>query len=207
MASADAGAFHCAHPGGLSMSITLVIGGARSGKSSFAESLAHEPKIYLATAQAFDDEMRERIAAHQLQRGDSWTTYDAPLDLVSTLQHVDGAGHFILLDCLTLWISNLMLSEIPWEAELEQLILSLGALKGDVVLVSNEVGMGVVPDNALARAFRDAQGITNQAVAEVAETVVLMTAGLPFALKGQLPTLKARRRATDRLGRQGQGRD
>jgi adenosylcobinamide kinase / adenosylcobinamide-phosphate guanylyltransferase len=168
------------------MSITLVIGGARSGKSRYAESLAHEPKFYLATAQAFDDEMRDRIAKHQIQRGDAWVTFDAPLDLVATLKHANGVNHFILVDCLTLWISNLMLAEMDWEAELENFILALGTLTCDVVLVTNEVGQGVVPDNSLARAFRDAQGITNQSVAEIAETVVLMTAGLPLALKGRL---------------------
>ncbi len=169
------------------MSITLVIGGARSGKSRFAESLAHNPKFYLATAQAFDDEMRERIAKHQIDRDAEWTTFDTPIDLVATLQHCDGPRHYILIDCLTLWLSNLMLSELDWEAELEKLILALGALRADVALVSNEVGMGVVPDNALARSFRDAQGITNQSVAEIAECVVLMTAGLPLSLKGELP--------------------
>jgi adenosylcobinamide kinase / adenosylcobinamide-phosphate guanylyltransferase len=177
------------------MSLTLVIGGARSGKSRFAENLAHNPKYYIATAQAFDDEMRERIAQHQRQRGEDWTTFDAPLDLVATLKHADNRSNFVLVDCLTLWISNLLLGELDWEVELEQLLMALGAVRGDVVLVSNEVGLGVVPDNALARKFRDAQGITNQAVAELSETVVLLTAGLPLALKGKLPEVQKLRRA------------
>ena len=177
------------------MSLTLIIGGARSGKSSFAETLAYNPKFYIATAQAFDDEMRDRIARHQQQRGEDWTTFDAPLDLVATLQHVDKRKHFVLVDCLTLWLSNILIADMDWEAELEQMVLALGAVQGDVVLVSNEVGLGVVPDNELARKFRDAQGIANQAVAEMAETVVLLTAGLPLALKGKLPETQKPRRA------------
>jgi adenosylcobinamide kinase / adenosylcobinamide-phosphate guanylyltransferase len=168
------------------MSITFVIGGASSGKSRFAESLAHDPKYYLATAQAFDDEMRTRIANHQLQRGKDWVTFDAPLDLAETIKHADGKRHFILVDCLTLWLSNVILAELDWEEELEKVILAIGTIEGDAVIVSNEVGHGIVPDNALGRTFRDAQGVANQAVAEIAETVVFVTAGLPMVLKGQL---------------------
>jgi adenosylcobinamide kinase / adenosylcobinamide-phosphate guanylyltransferase len=169
------------------MSITLVIGGARSGKSRFAERLAFDPKIYLATAQAFDDEMRLRIAKHQEQRSTDWQTYDAPLELAETLQHADGPRRFILIDCITLWLSNILLEGHDWEAELEKLLLMLGRAQADVVIVSNEVGLGIVPDTPLGRVFRDAQGIANQALAEVAETVVLMAAGLPLALKGEVP--------------------
>jgi adenosylcobinamide kinase / adenosylcobinamide-phosphate guanylyltransferase len=176
------------------MGITLVIGGARSGKSTFAESLAHDPKIYIATAQAFDEEMRERIAKHQEQRGPEWVTYDTPVGLVETLKHADDPKAFILVDCLTLWISNLMLEGMDWEKELEGLIMTLGTLRATTVLVSNEVGLGIVPDTELGRKFRDAQGITNQSVAEMAENVVLMTAGLPLALKGTLPEPKRPRR-------------
>lgn len=171
------------------MSITFVLGGARSGKSRFAESFAYDPKVYIATAQAFDDEMRARIAKHQLQRGDGWSTFDAPLDLVATLQHADRPGHFVLVDCLTLWLSNLMLAETDWSLDLEKLIVALGSAKADVVLVSNEVGLGIVPDTPLGRKFRDAQGITNQSVAAIAETVIFMAAGLPLLLKGRLPKL------------------
>ncbi len=177
------------------MSITFVIGGARSGKSTYAESLAHDPKFYIATAQAFDDEMRERIAKHQLQRGDTWTTFDAPLDLAATMQHADGHQHFVLVDCLTLWLSNVMLAELDWEEELEKLIIALGTMQADVALVSNEVGLGVVPDTPLGRSFRDAQGMTNQSVAEIAERVVLIAAGCPLVLKGEVPVRQAPQRA------------
>jgi adenosylcobinamide kinase / adenosylcobinamide-phosphate guanylyltransferase len=177
------------------MSITLVLGGARSGKSSYAESLAKDPKFYIATAQAFDDEMRERIAQHQVQRGPDWVTYDAPLELVETIGHADAAGNFILIDCITLWLSNVLLAEINWESELEKLLIRLGSVRSDLAIVSNEVGLGIVPDNKLSRVFRDAQGIANQSIAEIAETVVLVTAGLPLVLKGQLRDQKTLRRA------------
>jgi adenosylcobinamide kinase / adenosylcobinamide-phosphate guanylyltransferase len=120
---------------------------------------------------------------------------DAPLDLVATLRDAAAPGHFILVDCLTLWLSNLLLAEADWESELEQLIMVLGSARGEIVLVSNEVGWGIVPENALARSFRDAQGLVNQAVAEMAETVVLMTAGLPLALKGSMPELRKQKAA------------
>ncbi len=170
------------------MPITLIIGGARSGKSRFCESLAHDPKYYLATAQAFDDEMRQRIATHQERRGADWVTIDTPIELAATLQNYDQAGTFILVDCLTLWLTNLILAEADWEQDLEELLDVLGNAKGDIVLVSNEVGLGIVPDNALARRFRDAQGITNQSVAEIAETVILTVAGLPVVVKGSRPS-------------------
>ncbi len=169
------------------MSITLVLGGARSGKSRFAESLAVAPKYYLATAQAFDDEMRARIVQHQSERDQTWNTIDTPLDLANTLRGVSQSGNFVLVDCLTLWLTNLMLAEVPWETDLETLLVALGETEAEIVLVSNEVGLGIVPDNALARAFRDAQGLTNQSVAEIADNVVFMAAGLPLILKGSLP--------------------
>jgi adenosylcobinamide kinase / adenosylcobinamide-phosphate guanylyltransferase len=183
------------------MSITLVLGGARSGKSSYAESLAKDPKYYIATAQAFDDEMRERIALHQEQRGADWVTYDAPLELAETVGHADGTGNFILVDCITLWLSNILLAELDWEHELEKLLIALGSVRSDMAIVSNEVGMGVVPDNKLSREFRDAQGIANQALAEISETVVLVAAGLPIALKGQLRDPKTLRQARSSIGR------
>jgi adenosylcobinamide kinase/adenosylcobinamide-phosphate guanylyltransferase len=174
------------------LSITLVIGGARSGKSRYAENLGRGQKLYLATAQAFDDEMRSRIATHQARRGDDWTTIDVPVELPTTLANYDRAGSFVLVDCLTLWLSNLMLAEAKWEIELEELIAVLGQAKGHIVLVSNEVGLGIVPDNKLARDFRDAQGFINQTVAEIADHVVLMAAGLPLVLKGpSLGSIKA----------------
>ena len=170
------------------MSVVLVLGGARSGKSRFAESLAHQPANYIATAQAFDDEMRERIAAHKVQRGTKWVTHEEPLDLVATLQKIDDLGNFILVDCLTLWLSNLLLAERDCDAEIEKLVAHLKSATSRIVIVSNEVGLGIVPDNKLARAFRDVQGLANQRVAEVALSVVFMVAGLPLTVKGPLPT-------------------
>jgi adenosylcobinamide kinase / adenosylcobinamide-phosphate guanylyltransferase len=169
------------------VSISLILGGGRSGKSRYAEALCVEPKFYLATAQAFDDEMRARIASHQERRGGGWVTVDTPIELAATLQNYDAPDHYILIDCLTLWLTNLLLSNLSWEAELEQLLTVLGTIKGKVVLVSNEVGLGIVPDNALARKFRDVQGLTNQSIAEIADTVVLMAAGLPLHLKQPKP--------------------
>jgi adenosylcobinamide kinase / adenosylcobinamide-phosphate guanylyltransferase len=170
------------------MSVVLVFGGARSGKSRFAESLAHQPAHYLATAQAFDEEMRERIAAHKLQRGIHWVTHEVPIDLVGVLQSLDVPGNFILVDCLTLWLSNLLLAEMDCEAATDNLVDHLQKARSRVVVVSNEVGLGIVPDNKLARRFRDVQGIANQRVADVALNVVFMAAGLPLILKGPLPT-------------------
>jgi adenosylcobinamide kinase / adenosylcobinamide-phosphate guanylyltransferase len=170
------------------MSVVLVLGGARSGKSRFAESLAHQPAHYIATAQAFDDEMRERIAAHRVQRGDKWITNEVPIDLVGVLRENDRAGHFILVDCLTLWLSNLLLAELDCDAAIQKLIAHLETAQSRIVIVSNEVGLGIVPDNKLARRFRDVQGIANQRVAEVALNVVFIAAGLPLILKGPLPT-------------------
>ena len=170
------------------MSVVLVLGGARSGKSRFAEGLAHQPAHYVATAQAFDAEMRERIAAHKVQRGTQWVTHEVPTDLVGALQALDKAGNFILVDCLTLWLSNLLLAERDCDAEIQKLVVHLKTATARIVFVSNEVGLGIVPDNALARRFRDVQGLANQSVAEVALNVVFMVAGLPLTVKGPLPT-------------------
>ncbi len=170
------------------MTVTLVLGGARSGKSRLAESFAHGEKHYIATAQAFEDEMQHRIAQHQAQRGVGWTTHEEQLGLTLKLAEVDGKGRFILVDCLTLWLSNLMLADLDWEEPLSALITILAGVHGDVVLVSNEVGLSIVPDTELGRRFRDAQGIVNQRVAAMADCVVFVAAGLPLVLKGQLPT-------------------
>jgi adenosylcobinamide kinase / adenosylcobinamide-phosphate guanylyltransferase len=161
------------------VSITLVLGGARSGKSRYAESLAHGEKHYVATAQAFDDEMRERIQLHQRQRGEGWQ-----IGLPRKLAEIDASGRFILVDCLTLWLSNLMLAERDWKGPTTALCSVLQRREADVVLVSNEVGLGIVPDTPLGRAFRDAQGTLNQQVAKVSDRVVFMAAGLPLVLKG-----------------------
>lgn len=175
------------------MSVTLILGGARSGKSRLAESLAHGERHYIATAQAYDDEMRDRIARHLAQRGEGWVTHEEELALPLRLAEVDGAGRFILVDCLTLWLSNLIIGDHDWEGPTTALTSVLAGVSADVVLVSNEVGLSIVPDNALGRRFRDAQGILNQRVAAVADTVVFVAAGLPLLLKGQLPVASAHR--------------
>jgi adenosylcobinamide kinase / adenosylcobinamide-phosphate guanylyltransferase len=169
------------------MSVVLVLGGARCGKSRFAESLAAGEKHYVATAQTFDDEMKVRISAHQRQRGDGWVTHEVVLDLPDVLAQVMTSERFVLVDCLTLWLSNMMLAEKDWRVAIGALLTFLREAKGTVVMVSNEVGMGLVPETPLGRAFRDAQGIVNQRVAEVADSVVFVAAGLPLALKGPLP--------------------
>jgi len=165
--------------------LTLVIGGARSGKSAHAESLVTAcpaPWTYIATAQAYDDEMRERIALHRARRGDGWTTVDAPLDLVGAIAALPD-GRPVLIDCLTLWLSNHMLAERDIEAECQGLADVLSRPRGPWFVGSNEAGQGIVPDNALARRFRDAAGRLNQQVAAVAGTVLLMVAGLPLKVK------------------------
>jgi adenosylcobinamide kinase / adenosylcobinamide-phosphate guanylyltransferase len=175
------------------MTVTLVLGGARSGKSRLAESLAHGERHYIATAQAFDAEMHDRIARHQAQRGEDWTTHEEQLALPLKVTEVDSKGRFILVDCLTLWLSNLILQDLDWEGPTSALTSVLAGVSADVVLVSNEVGLSVVPDNALARRFRDAQGLLNQRVAAVADNVVFVAAGLPLMLKGRLPEVPTRR--------------
>lgn len=165
--------------------LTFVLGGVRSGKSRHAEELVAAfpaPWIYIATAQAFDDEMRERIAHHRDRRGDNWQTLEAPLDLVEVLQDVpDGAP--VLIDCLTLWLTNVMLGERDVEAETARLADALSRPRGPWFVVSNEVGLGIVPENALARRFRDEAGRLNQAVAAKADSVVFMVSGLPMTVK------------------------
>jgi adenosylcobinamide kinase/adenosylcobinamide-phosphate guanylyltransferase len=166
--------------------LTLVIGGARSGKSRYAESLVTAfapPWIYVATAEPLDDEMRSRIAEHRARRGADWRLIEAPRDIGGVIAGAP-AGSAILVDCLTLWLSNLVLADADVEAELDRLDDALAQARGPVVLVSNEVGFGIVPANALARRFRDAQGFLNQRVAAVADRVVLMVAGLPLVVKG-----------------------
>jgi adenosylcobinamide kinase / adenosylcobinamide-phosphate guanylyltransferase len=165
--------------------LTLVIGGARSGKSAHAERLIAElapPWTYIATAQAFDDEMRERIALHQRRRDERWRTVEAPLDLVAALAGTE-PGAPVLVDCLTLWLSNHMLAEHDLDAECRRLEQELAWPKGRWVVVSNEVGMGIVPENALARRFRDQAGRLNQRIAGIADRVVLMVAGIPMQVK------------------------
>lgn len=165
--------------------IILITGGARSGKSRLAEervlSLGPAP-LYIATAEAHDAEMADRIAAHQARRGAEWTTVAAPLDLPRALDATDGQGPR-LVDCLTLWLTNLMLADRDWRADTDALLAALDRQRDPVVLVTNEVGMGIVPDNALARAFRDAAGALNQRIAARADQVILAVAGLPLRVK------------------------
>lgn len=168
---------------------TLLIGGARSGKSGLAERLVVQtgrPKRYIATAQAWDDEMRARIARHRADRGDGWLTVEAPLDLCGALAVVE-AEEVVLVDCATLWLSNHLLAEADLEAEADALLAAIAGCPAPVVVVSNEVGWSIVPDNALARSFRDAQGRLNQQMAAQAGLVVAVMAGLPLVLKGALP--------------------
>jgi adenosyl cobinamide kinase/adenosyl cobinamide phosphate guanylyltransferase len=167
--------------------LTLVLGGARSGKSRYAEGLIaalQPPWCYLATAEAGDGEMAERIAAHRARRGPQWQTIEAPRDLAGALKSCQTMP--VLVDCLTLWLSNLMLVEADIEAEITRLEEALTAATAPVVLVANEVGYGIVPDYPLGRRFRDQQGIFNQRLAARADRVVLVVAGLPLALKGVL---------------------
>ena len=164
--------------------VTLVLGGARSGKSRFAEGLAagsDASRTYVATAEPFDDEMRLRIARHRVQRaGDGWHTLEAPLDPASVIRAATG---FVLLDCVTVWLGNLMHHERDIGAAVMDLCDALGQGAGRVVLVSNEVGLSIVPENAMARRFRDEQGLANQRLAERADEVYFIAAGLPLKLK------------------------
>jgi adenosylcobinamide kinase / adenosylcobinamide-phosphate guanylyltransferase len=165
--------------------LAFVLGGARSGKSRHAEALvtAHPgPWRYLATAEPLDAEMAARIAEHRARRGVGWEIRDAPVALAETLAEAPD-GQPVLIDCLTLWLTNVLLSERDAEAEGERLAGVLARPRGPWVAVANEVGLGIVPENALARRFRDAAGRLNQAVAAAADEVVLMVAGLPLKVK------------------------
>ncbi len=173
--------------------LSLVLGGASSGKSAFAEALVMatgRPRVYIATAQAFDSEMKIKIAAHKVQRGPDWRTVEEPLNLVAALAGV-GPGEAVLIDCASLWLTNHLLAGNDLagvsDALCASLAASLDASAAPVVIVSNEVGQGIVPDNALSRQFRAAQGRLNQRLAAQAGLVVAVMAGLPLVLKGQLP--------------------
>ena len=166
--------------------LVLVLGGARSGKSRQAEALVESwpaPWTYIATAEAFDAEMAARIAEHRARRPDGWVTLDAPHDLPGVLAGVPPERP-VLVDCLTLWLSNLLLAERALEAEGERLAATLVRRAGPVVLVSNEVGFGIVPETPLGRRFRDAQGRLNQRMAALADRVLLVVAGIPVVIKG-----------------------
>lgn len=165
----------------------LVLGGARSGKSSFAENLVTQSGLtrhYIATGRAWDDEMRDRIRAHQVQRGEGWITHEEPVDLVGQLSAIDAPDCAVLVDCLTLWVTNLMLDNSDIPAECARLVDLVSRLKGRVVFVSNEVGLGIVPENRMARDFRDHAGRLHQSVAAQCAEVYFIAAGLPLKMKG-----------------------
>jgi adenosylcobinamide kinase / adenosylcobinamide-phosphate guanylyltransferase len=171
----------------LSIDVTLVLGGARSGKSRYAEKLVAASglsPVYIATAAALDDELGERIAHHRDRRGAEWITIEEQFALAETIALEAGPERILLVDCLTLWLSNLTFSERDIPTEQARLVAQLAESAGPVILVSNEIGLGLVPETALGRRFRDAQGRLNQGVAEVASRVVFIAAGLPLVLKG-----------------------
>jgi adenosylcobinamide kinase/adenosylcobinamide-phosphate guanylyltransferase len=170
----------------------LVLGGARSGKSRWAQrfvSQHYKRPLYLATAEAGDDEMRERIRHHREARGPEWQTVEEPLDIAGVLTDTAMDAGAVLVDCLTLWLTNVMLKlgGEQFASRRDALVAALSAPARPVVLVSNEVGMGLVPESALGREFRDLAGWLNQAVADVADLVVFVVAGQPLAIKGRLP--------------------
>jgi adenosylcobinamide kinase / adenosylcobinamide-phosphate guanylyltransferase len=164
----------------------LVLGGARSGKSRYAQMRAEASglrKVFVATAQAFDEEMRERIERHQADRATGWVTVEAPTDLANAIKLNSQVDSILLIDCLTLWLSNLMIAERDIDAAIERLANSVSVAAGPLILVSNEVGFGIVPDNPLARRFRDFAGIVNQRLAAAVDEVQLVVAALPIKLK------------------------
>lgn len=164
----------------------FVIGGARSGKSRYAQARAEVTglsPVFIATAQAFDDEMRDRIARHRADRGGEWETVEAPLDLARAITAHAGPDRVLLIDCLTLWVTNLLLGDRDIASETDALIKVLENATCPIIFVANEVGLGIVPDNALARRFRDAAGTVNQRIAAAADEVQFLAAGLPLTLK------------------------
>ncbi len=166
--------------------LTLVLGGARSGKSAWAErQIGHRPAVYIATGQARDDEMRARVAAHRERRGANWTTVEEPLELAAALVEHARPGRPILVDCLTLWLTNIILAGRDVAAARAELLAALPRLAGPVLMVSNEVGLGIVPDNGLARRFRDEAGRLHQEIAAIAQRVVFVAAGLPLTMKDE----------------------
>lgn len=171
------------------MTVTLVLGGARSGKSGFAQTAAEtaagaERPILIATGQAFDDEMAERIARHQADRGESWITVEAPLDLSEAVAALP-ANAVAVVDCLTLWLSNQMLADRDVDAACAELVAAVTACHARLWLVSNEVGLGIVPETPLGRRFRDEAGRLNQRLAATVDEVYFVAAGLPLKMKPQ----------------------
>ena len=175
---------------GLRARTVLVTGGARSGKSLYAEGLIRasgHDRVYVATCAVLDGEMEERVARHRGQRGAGWMTVEEQRAIADVIARESRATRALLVDCLTLWLSNLMFADADIEAETDALVAALRAAPGPLVLVTNEVGSGIVPENALARRFRDAQGRLNRMIAQACDATVLVAAGLPLVLKPQSP--------------------
>ncbi|MEQ1789180.1 MAG: bifunctional adenosylcobinamide kinase/adenosylcobinamide-phosphate guanylyltransferase [Rickettsiales bacterium] len=167
--------------------INFILGGARSGKSQYAEELASNAgrlKVYVATAEVLDDEMEKRIEIHRARRGNDWKVVEIPIDIPIQITNHSYANSVILVDCLTLWLSNLLHKKIDVNAQIDSLLEALKITQSEVILVSSEVGMGITPENILARQFIDYTGILHQRVAEVADNVVLVVAGIPVKIKG-----------------------
>ncbi len=166
--------------------LTLVTGGARSGKSAYAENLVLSSgldPVYVATAAAHDQEMARRIEAHRKRRGAEWMLVEEEIDLPGVIGEQAAAGRILLIDCLTLWLSNMLLAEADIDERVARLCDALSEAQGDIVLVTNEVGMGIVPENALARRFRDLAGVLNQRMAALADRVVLVVSGIGVTVK------------------------
>ena len=180
------------------MGHVLVLGGARSGKTGFAERLAMragERPAYLATAEALDAEMSERVKAHQEKRGPQFATIEEPLRLSAAIAEAAKTHDVILVDCLTLWITNMIIANQNVAGAVDELLVTLGAITtSKVILVSNEVGLGIVPDNAMARMFRDLAGAAHQRLAEICDDAYFVVAGLPMVLKGAPPEPEVARR-------------
>ena len=168
--------------------IRFVLGGARSGKSAHAEALAQAQKdrgdlVYIATAEIFDEEMEARIDLHRQRRGPEWALVEAPLDLPQAIRDSDHETATILVDCLSVWTTNLLIHDRDIDMALQALIDSVAGCRGRIVLVASETGLGIVPDNALSRRFRDANGVLNQDVAAAADEVFFMMAGIALRIK------------------------
>ncbi len=169
----------------------LVLGGARSGKSRYAQDAAEASLaelVFIATGQAFDDEMTSRIARHQSDRDARWRTIEEPIDLAGAIASEDADGKTLLIDCLTLWASNLLLTDENADVRINELVSSIGQARSRLIFVANEVGLGIVPDNALARRFRDLAGTINQRIAAECTGVVFVISGIPMWVKRQAAT-------------------
>ena len=170
--------------------VKFVLGGARSGKSAHAETLALEMTdrgrlIYVATAEIFDDEMDARVALHRARRSPEWDLVEAPIDLPAAIRENDSAENVLMIDCLSVWATNLLIHEHDTDAARQALIAAIKDCKARLILVASETGLGIVPDNSLSRRFRDINGLQNQTVAAVADEVFFMTAGLALRIKPQ----------------------